>query len=140
MRRIFELCAAGAGLTRIAKTLNAEGAPSPRPQQGRPTAWAPSSRARGAASAALPRARSSGTRRASAIPGAGSNSAGRPEAEWMRVPAPDLRIVSDELWQAAHAQAAERRTKHKGGDRWSRLLALPLIRLKSTRTVSQFVR
>ena len=43
VRRIFELCAAGAGLTRITKTLNADGAVSPRAQRGRPNAWAASS-------------------------------------------------------------------------------------------------
>ena len=36
VRRIFELSAGGTGYTRMAKLLNAEGAPSPRPQQGRP--------------------------------------------------------------------------------------------------------
>jgi DNA invertase Pin-like site-specific DNA recombinase len=39
VRRIFELCAAGSGLARITKTLNAAGAPAPRPQQGRPKGW-----------------------------------------------------------------------------------------------------
>src|SRR5262249_52563828 len=43
IRRIFDLCAAGCGFTRITKTLNAERVPSPRAQRGRPTAWAPSS-------------------------------------------------------------------------------------------------
>ncbi len=43
VRRIFELCAAGDGLKGITKMLNAEGAPAPRSQQGRPRAWAPSS-------------------------------------------------------------------------------------------------
>jgi site-specific DNA recombinase len=43
VRRIFELCAAGTGYTRIAKQLNAERAPAPRSQQGRPAGWAPSS-------------------------------------------------------------------------------------------------
>ena len=43
VRRIFELCAAGHGAKAIAKTLNAAGAPTPRAQQGRPHAWAPSS-------------------------------------------------------------------------------------------------
>jgi hypothetical protein len=45
VRRMFELCAAGAGLTRITKTLNAEGVPALRPQLGRPHAWASSVRA-----------------------------------------------------------------------------------------------
>jgi DNA invertase Pin-like site-specific DNA recombinase len=43
VRRIFELSAAGEGLTRITKTLNEEHVPAPRPQQGRPVGWAGSS-------------------------------------------------------------------------------------------------
>jgi DNA invertase Pin-like site-specific DNA recombinase len=43
VRRIFELAAAGVGKTSIAKRLNADRAPSPRLQQGRPSGWAGSS-------------------------------------------------------------------------------------------------
>jgi DNA invertase Pin-like site-specific DNA recombinase len=43
VRRIFELCEAGEGLTRITKALNAERVPAPRPQQHRPVGWAGSS-------------------------------------------------------------------------------------------------
>jgi site-specific DNA recombinase len=43
VRRIFELCAKGLGRTALAKQLNAEGAPAPRAQQGRPQGWARSS-------------------------------------------------------------------------------------------------
>ena len=43
VRRIFALSAEGAGLTRIAKQLNAEGAATPTPKKGRPAAWSPSS-------------------------------------------------------------------------------------------------
>ena len=39
-RRLFALCADGAGLTHITKTLNSEGVPSPRAQRGWPQAWA----------------------------------------------------------------------------------------------------
>jgi Recombinase len=42
VRRIFGLCAEGTGYTRIAKLLNADGAACPRPQQGRPAGWSPS--------------------------------------------------------------------------------------------------
>jgi site-specific DNA recombinase len=42
IRRIFDLCSAGVGYSRIAKLLNAEGAPAPKPYQGRPAGWAPS--------------------------------------------------------------------------------------------------
>src|SRR4029450_13170456 len=43
VRGVFEMCAPGAGLTAITKTLNAEGVPTPRPQQGRPVGWVSSS-------------------------------------------------------------------------------------------------
>ncbi len=39
VRRMFELCADGAGLTRITKILKADGCPAPRPQQARPRGW-----------------------------------------------------------------------------------------------------
>src|SRR5262245_58428387 len=42
IREIFELSARGEGLKAIGKSLNARGACSPRPQQGRPQSWAPS--------------------------------------------------------------------------------------------------
>ena len=43
VRRIFELSANRTGFTRIAKLLNAEAAPCPRPMGGRPAGWAPTS-------------------------------------------------------------------------------------------------
>ena len=43
MRRIFELAAAGLGRKRIVNALNAEVAPAPQAQRGRPVAWCPSS-------------------------------------------------------------------------------------------------
>jgi site-specific DNA recombinase len=42
VRRIFERSAAGEGLSRIAKRLNAEHVSAPRAQQGRPSGWSPS--------------------------------------------------------------------------------------------------
>jgi len=116
IRRMFEMCAAGAGLTAIRKALNAEGVAAPRPQQGRPTGWVPSSvRAvlnrplyRGEIVWNQTRKRNSWGQKQQAV---------RPESDWLRVEAHGLRIVPDELWHAAQAQATERRTKYKGGDR-----------------------
>src|SRR5690554_4521606 len=34
----------------------------------------------------------------------------RPADDWMRIPAPHLRIVAEDLWQAAHAKIAESRS------------------------------
>ena len=42
IRKIFVRCADGAGCTRIAKELNAEGVCVPRPQRGQPAGWSPS--------------------------------------------------------------------------------------------------
>ena len=41
-RQIFEQCARGIGLRRIAHDLNARGLPSPRPSKGGPRGWSPS--------------------------------------------------------------------------------------------------
>jgi site-specific DNA recombinase len=103
IRRIFDLCALGVGYTRIAKLLNVEHAPAPRPKQGRPTGWAPTSvkeildRETYHGELVWNRTRKSdawGQKRPSA----------RPETEWIRISMPDLRIVSDEQWRAAHAR------------------------------------
>ncbi len=89
--------------------LNAEGAPAPRSQQGRPRAWVASSvhavlfreRYRGEPSWNKTKKRERwGQHRVS----------DRPKDQWLRVSAPHLRIVSEELWQAAHAKLATARS------------------------------
>ena len=103
IRRIFALCASGTGYTRIAKLLNAERAPAPRPQQARPAGWSPStvnevlhrSLYRGEVVWNKTKKRDAAGRTAPTA---------RPAAEWMRFDRPDLRIVSDEVWHAAHAR------------------------------------
>ncbi|MEO8076717.1 MAG: recombinase family protein [Acidobacteriota bacterium] len=113
VRQIFELCAAGAGLTRITKTLNQDRVPAPRAQQGRPTGWAGSS-----VRSVLLRRLYAGeivwnqTRKRDRW--GLSNRADRTVGEWVRVSAPELRVISPELWAAAHAQFAERQQKHTG--------------------------
>jgi DNA invertase Pin-like site-specific DNA recombinase len=112
VRRIFQLSAAGVGQTRIAKQLNAEGAVSPRAQQGRPTAWAPSSvhevlfrdLYRGVITWNRSRKRNSWGQK---------NQTARPQHEWMQIPAPALRIVSEEAWQAAHRRLATARAEYE---------------------------
>jgi DNA invertase Pin-like site-specific DNA recombinase len=111
VRRIFELAASGYGLTRIAKLLNDESAASPRAQQGRPAGWAPSSVRevlhrplyRGEVLWNQSRKRDSWGVKRQAV---------RPEAEWLRIAAPELAIVSDALWTAAHAQMASQRERY----------------------------
>jgi hypothetical protein len=100
IRRIFTLCAAGTGYTRIAKLLNAEGALTPTPARRRPAAWSPSS-----VLEVLRRPLYIGeivynTTQRRGADGAATY-ATRPESEWLRVERPDLRIVSENAWRAA---------------------------------------
>jgi site-specific DNA recombinase len=101
VRRIFALAASGLGLVTIAKTLNAERAVSPRPQQGRPAGWAPSSvREVLHRTAYMGRLEFNRTQK--------RDSAGdvhqrpRSAAEWVTVALPETAILTAEQWDAAH--------------------------------------
>jgi site-specific DNA recombinase len=108
IRRIFELAASGYGQIQIGKVLNAEGARPPRSQQGRPSAWGPSS-----VHEALFRPRYRGelvwNKTKKRDRWGQHRVTDRTSDEWVRVPAEHLRIVSEELWQAAHARTAAAR-------------------------------
>jgi site-specific DNA recombinase len=112
VRRIFRLCADGVGQTRVAKHLNAEGAIAPRPQQGRPRAWAPSSVHeilfrdiyRGIITWNRSRKRNQWGQH---------HQTARPAGDWIEVPASDLRIVSDAEWQAAHRRLNASRAQYE---------------------------
>ena len=122
VRRIFELCAKGYGKVAIVKRLNAEAAPAPRAQQGRPNAWAPSS-VRAVLYRELYRGEVVWNRTKKRDTWGVKRQQPRPESEWLRVPAPELRIVDEELWDAAHARlAATRQTylRTQGGRLWGR--------------------
>ena len=108
VRQIFDLCAAGRGIRTIAKQLNAEGAPCPRPVYGRPKAWAPSS-----VRAVLYRVRYRGEvewNRTSKRDDWGlRRTQRRPREQWVCTQMPALRIVSEDLWTAAHDHLAQGR-------------------------------
>jgi site-specific DNA recombinase len=104
VRRVFELCAEGAGVRRIAHLLNDERALAPVPRRaGRPRSWAPSTireilhRPLYAGRVVWGRVKKRDTwgRRVWQE---------RPRDDWTVVDVPDLRIVSEALWQAAHAR------------------------------------
>jgi DNA invertase Pin-like site-specific DNA recombinase len=122
IRRIFELCAAGRGVRAIAKQLNDEGEPAPRAQRGRPIAWAPSSVwellrrpiYRGVIVWNQSRKRDKWGQR---------HQHPRPADEWVQREAPDLRIVSEALWTAAHGRLAGAREDYlhrNTGRAWGR--------------------
>lgn len=100
MRRIFTMYADGAGLVRIAKRLNDEGVQAPKGGSG---TWAPT-----AIRDMLRRSLYAGVvtwNKSQKITRRGAKAQRwRPESEWLRREAPELRIVDEELWQRVHAR------------------------------------
>jgi len=122
VREIFRQSAAGYGATRIAKTLNERGALTPRPQQGRPAAWAPSSIG-GVLNRDLYRGVVIWNKTKKRNSWGQMDRKARPEAEWIREEAPELRIVPEELWdKSAKRRATTRKNylRQTNGQLWGR--------------------
>ena len=113
IRRIFQLRADGHGLKAIAKTLNGERAPSPRPQRNRPAGWVDSS-VREVLHRDLYRGVITWNRTRKRDKDGQIRQRPRPAAEHIEIPAPQLRIVSDELWKAAHRRIEADRKRYAG--------------------------
>ena len=129
VRRIFELCADGRGVRAIAKILNADGAVCPRAQRGRPKSWAPSS-----VREALYRWLYGGeivwnqTRKRDS--GGAVKQQARTAEQWIRIAAPELRLVSADLWNQAHARLETARGAYLRGTN-GRLWGRPTTGLES---------
>jgi hypothetical protein len=130
--QIFELCAAGYGVKRIARELNEAAAPSPRAQRARRDGWAASS-----VRTVLHRELYRGvvvwnrTRKRNVF--GQKQPKARDRAEWLRVEAPELRIVSDIAWEAAHARlTAARKVCTSLGHRATYGVAPQATRCRST--------
>jgi DNA invertase Pin-like site-specific DNA recombinase len=108
IRRIFQLCAEGYGIKAIAKRLNAEGAPSPRAQQGRSQTWAPTS-VREVLYRPAYRGELVWGQTAKRDKWGRQHQSNRPEGEWIRREAPELRIVTEDEWAAAHVRLSAAR-------------------------------
>ncbi len=104
VHRIFKWCAEGWGITRIAKQLNAEGISPPR---GGEHGWAPTA-IREILYNELYRGRVLWNRTKKAHRRGTKTQETRPPSDVVDVELPECRIVSDELWEAAHA-ALDRR-------------------------------
>jgi DNA invertase Pin-like site-specific DNA recombinase len=111
VRRIFALVSDGCGLSRVAKTLNEEGVRRPRPQQGRPAGWAPSS-IRAVLYRELYRGVSCWNKTRKRDRWGAKAPQARPESEWLRVEVPELAIVPDALWKAAHVAISRQRERY----------------------------
>ena len=121
VRRIFQLCAEGKGLKRIAKALNGEGVENPT---GQARGTKDDTKAKKAARLwsatgirdVLHRELYRGVvvygKKQSTERGGRPVRVDAPESSWLRIEKPELRIVSEELWQAAHARLAQTRAAH----------------------------
>jgi len=103
VRRIFELSAGGHGMKAIAKILNAEAAPSPRAQRGRSPSWAPTT-VRAVLFRDVYRGVTAWNRTRKRNQWGQHRQTARAAGEWMMIPAPALRIVTEDVWGAAHAR------------------------------------
>ncbi|MEO8520558.1 MAG: recombinase family protein [Acidobacteriota bacterium] len=112
--RIFESCAAGQGLRTIAKALNADGVPAPRAQQGRPCAWVSTTIRevlyrplyRGVIVWNKTRKRNAWGLERRTVKAA---------ADWITIDAPELRVVTEGQWQAAHGRLEHTRQTYLRG-------------------------
>jgi DNA invertase Pin-like site-specific DNA recombinase len=112
VRRIFELSASGVGVRRIAIVLDDEGALAPTPRRhGRPRSWAPSS-VREILYRDLYRGVVVWNRIRKRDVWGLKRHLPRPEREWVRLDAPELRIVDDALWAAAHRRLEDTRASY----------------------------
>ncbi len=90
--------------------------PAPRPQQGRPTVWAPSS-----VRPVLLRSLYCGeivwnqSQKRDRLGQSGRSA--RSDEAWVSVAAPALRIISDELWTAAQRERERRESRYAAGER-----------------------
>jgi site-specific DNA recombinase len=123
VRRIFTLSASGMGITRIAKTLNADGVAPPRRAQG----WAPTA-IREILYRPLYRGEVVWNRIKKRDEWGVKKYTKRPEGSWLRQKAPGLRIVPDELWQAAHARLEKARTVYVRAAKGNLLVGRPANR------------
>jgi site-specific DNA recombinase len=100
VRRIFKMSADGLSLKSIAKTLNAKHIQSPRPRKGRTAAgWCPTAVREMLRNELYIGRRVWNKSRFVKVPGTNRRVARpRPEMEWKIQEAPQLRIVSEELW------------------------------------------
>lgn len=114
VRQIFEMYAQGIGKLSIARRLNEQHAIAPRAQRARPRGWCCSS-----VYSVLHRDLYRGlivynrTRKRNAW--GQKKQSDRSQAEWIQVEAPELRIVSEDLWNAAHRRLNDTRKLYLRG-------------------------
>ncbi len=109
VRQVFEMFAGGLGIGRIAKRLNEERTPAPRQS---PRGWAPTA-VREIIRRPLYKGEIVWNQHEKIVRGGTKKRRERQEKDWIRLDAPDLRIIGAELWDAV----AKRLEKRKGQSR-----------------------
>ena len=102
IRNIFEMYASGLGITRIAKHLNAEGVPAPRQS---PRGWAPTA-VREMLRRPIYRGEIVWNEHEKIVRGGTKKRRRRAEKDWIRLDAPELRIIAPDLWEPVQARLA----------------------------------
>src|SRR5215831_17783550 len=133
VRRIFELYAGGTGTLTIAHRLNKEGVKPPR---GR--GWAPSG-IREMLYRSLYRGEVVWNRSQKIVKGGTKKQRKRDESEWLTLPAPDLRIISDDLWHRVKDRLQRSRAIYARASS-GRLLSRPRHRDESAYLLTGFAR
>ena len=103
VRQIFEMHARGLGIGRIAKYLNSESVPAPRHS---PRGWAPSA-VREILYRLLYQGEIVWNQHEKIVRGGTKKRRQREEKDWIRLDAPDLRIITPDLWSAVQARLAK---------------------------------
>ena len=103
VRQIFDMSAGGLGITRIAKQLNAEGIPAPRQS---PRGWAPSA-VREILYRPLYKGEIVWNQHEKIVRGGTKKRRQREEKDWIRLEAPDLRIIAPDVWESVQARLAK---------------------------------
>jgi site-specific DNA recombinase len=99
VRRIFAMSAGGTGYSRIAKILNIEGAPAPKPKRGRSPGWSHTT-IKSILDRRLYLGEAVWGRTKKRDKWGRKNVTRRPESEWIRAAVPP--IITDAEWRAAH--------------------------------------
>jgi site-specific DNA recombinase len=127
VRDIFDRYSHGEGYARIARALNAQHAPSPRPTAHRPAGWSPSS-VRCILRRDLYRGLLTWNRSRKRVTWGRQRQTARPASEWLTRDVPGLRIIADDVWAAAQARCARTRAtrrRRRGRGRWSAATSCP---------------
>ena len=103
VRQIYGMHAGGLGMTRIAKRLNAESVPAPRQS---PRGWAPNA-VREILHRPLYKGEIVWNQHQKIVRGGTKTRRQRDEKDWIRLDAPDLRIIPPDLWATVQARLAK---------------------------------